>query len=557
MTTSNHKSEPHGPRSEVLSRMKDSKIRLSVAARVSGSIFLSILVITGFMVIYFPQQQIKMAREQAQQTAQLVAEVLAYQAAIGIDFADTQTIEGALNAAERDHDFLFGVVYGVSEDGKMKELAKKQAKDFTEAATAFESKIDTSHIEGAKVTLRDDGLEVVTPITTPMGKKALLVMGYSTRSMESRKADVQRTSIVAALISLLVGVLVSYVSGSSLGRRVSRVASTAQRVAAGDLSQELITDDHADEIGQMVRYFNELLMGLRSLQQSVIQVSNGDLSSLTDANGDLPKAFNEMIMSQRTLVREMAASAVQLNSAAGEFLANAQQQQEGAVEQSTAVEETRRTTETLLSSARQINESADGVLRNAELTQQNHQVVAQRIADLSSQTQRISEILEVIKDIANKSDLLALNAALEGTKAGEAGKGFSFVAQQMQRLAENVMNSVRDIKELTQVISQYSQASVLATEESTKLASDTTRSARQISLILQQQQSGTEQVTRAMDDVSKVASQTAAGSREIVSSAQALIALSEQLQKLINRFKLDDENIRAFTPPESTPRWMA
>lgn len=537
--------------------MKESKIRISVAARVSGSIFLSILVITGFMVIYFPQQQIKMAREQAQQTAQLVSEVLAYQAAIGIDFADTQTIEGALTAAERDGDFLFGVVYGFGDDGKMTELAKKQGKDAGDAAAAMQKNIELGQVDASRVTLRGDGLEVVTPIRTPMGKKALLVMGYSTRTMDARKADVQRTSIFAALISLLVGVLVSYVSGSSLGRRVSRVASTAQRVAAGDLSQDLISDDTPDEIGQMVRYFNALLMSLRSLQQSVIKVSNGDLSAMTDANGDLAKAFNEMIMSQRTLVREMAASAVQLNSAAGEFLANAQQQQEGAVEQSTAVEETRRTTETLLSSARQINETAEGVLKNAELTQQNHTVVAQRIADLSSQTRRISEILEVIKDIANKSDLLALNAALEGTKAGEAGKGFSFVAQQMQRLAENVMNSVRDIKELTQVISEYSQASVLATEESTKLAGDTTRSARQIALILQQQQSGTEQVTRAMDDVSKVASQTAAGSREIVSSAQSLIALSEQLQKLINRFKLNNDDAKTFGAAEPTGKWSA
>lgn len=526
--------------------MKDSRVRVSVAIKVSGSIFLSILVVTGFMVIYFPQQQIKMSRGQAQQTAQLVSEVLAYQAAIGIDFADTETIAGALTAAERDADFLFGVVYGLDDGGKLTELAKKQAKDFDEAAAAFLRSVEVTQVDSARVTLREGGLEVVTPIRTPMGKRALLVMGYSTRTMEARKTEVQRASIVVAILSLLIGLVVSYLSGASLGRRVSRVAATAERVASGDLSQELIDDEHRDEIGQMVRYFNALLVGLRSLQQSVIRVSNGDLSSLTDASGDLAKAFNEMIMSQRTLVREMAAGAVQLNSAAGEFLANAQQQEEGAVEQSSAVEETRRTMGTLLMSAGQINETAESMLRNAELTQQNHQVVAQRIADLSSQTQRISEILEIIKDIANKSDLLALNAALEGTKAGEAGKGFSFVASQMQRLAENVMNSVRDIKELTQVISEYSQASVLATEESTKLASDTTRSARQIALILQQQQSGTEQVTRAMDDVSKVASQTASGSREIVSSAQSLIALSEQLQRLINRFRLKDEDIGGF-----------
>src|SRR4029077_20627123 len=124
--------------------------------------------------------------------------------------------------------------------------------------------------------------------------------------------------------------------------------------------------------------------------------------------------------------------------------------------------------------------------------QENSQVVAERIAALSGHTRRISEILEVIKDIANKSDLLALNAALEGTKAGEAGRGFSLVAAQMQRLAENVMGSVQDIKKLVADIRDASQAAVLATEEGTKLADATTEMARQIRLITQQQQTGTE-----------------------------------------------------------------
>jgi methyl-accepting chemotaxis protein len=181
------------------------------------------------------------------------------------------------------------------------------------------------------------------------------------------------------------------------------------------------------------------------------------------------------------------------------------------------------------------------VLNSAERSQSNSQNVAQRIADLSSHTRRIAEILEVIRDLANRSELLALNAGLEGTKAGEAGRGFSHVAAQMQRFSESVMGSVKRIRELTVTITEATDATVLATEESTKLASDATRAAEQIGRIIQEQRLATEQATESMMNVGEVAAQSASGSKVIVSSATALATLSDQLQSLVGHFQLGDE----------------
>jgi methyl-accepting chemotaxis protein len=105
------------------------------------------------------------------------------------------------------------------------------------------------------------------------------------------------------------------------------------------------------------------------------------------------------------------------------------------------------------------------------------------------------------------------------------------------------MGAVRNIKELTTTITESTQATVLATEESNKLATDTTRSARQIGLTIQQQQSGTEQAVVAMVDVGEVASQTASGSKEIVSSATDLMKLSEHLQALVGRFRVGQASV--------------
>jgi methyl-accepting chemotaxis protein len=341
---------------------------------------------------------------------------------------------------------------------------------------------------------------------------------------------------VAALLSVAATLYIS----RRLPRPILSITAALQRMAAGEYRQAKMPVESDDEIGDMAHAFNDMLAMLQQFGKKAVEVAKGNLSLTITAKGDLANAFRAMILSQRKLVKEIAETALQLSSTVTQFQANAEQQERGAVEQSTAVEENRRTMDSLLESARQISDTAQSVLRNAEQTQQNSRLMGERIAVLSSHTQRIAEILQVIKEIANKSDLLALNAALEGTKAGEAGRGFSLVANQMQRLAENVMDSVRNIKDLTNTITEATRATVLATEETTKLSSDTTRSARQIALIVNQQQAGTEQVTRAMEDVAHVARQTAAGGKEIVASTRDLTQLSERLRAIVDQFVLDE-----------------
>lgn len=260
-----------------------------------------------------------------------------------------------------------------------------------------------------------------------------------------------------------------------------------------------------------------------------------------DELGELGRQANVTTDYFRDLVRTVRRMSADLNAAAAQLSATSNQHQRGASEQSTAVEETQRTMQSILASTNQINGSLDAVLRNAEQTLAKNQLIAESIVTLSAQTDGITEVLSNIKDIANKAELLALNAALEGTKAGEVGRGFSLVATQMQRLAENVQRAVGDIKQLTEAIRRASSSSVLATEEGTKLATDTTRSAREIRLIMQQHQTGTQQVTVAMDDVANVAQQSAASSHQILASSEDLKTLSERLVEITSRFRVGDE----------------
>ncbi|MFN7135840.1 MAG: methyl-accepting chemotaxis protein, partial [Myxococcales bacterium] len=163
-------------------------------------------------------------------------------------------------------------------------------------------------------------------------------------------------------------------------------------------------------------------------------------------------------------------------------------------------------------------------------------------------------------EIADRSDLLALNAALEGSRAGEAGKGFSIVAAEMRRLAENVMESTKEIKTLIQEIREATHAAAgaadasrKATEEGERLGSvaaqavegilagvqETSDAARVINLATQQQRTATEQVVTSMAEIEDVTRQTTQASRQATGAASELTQLAGRLAELIKRFRTE------------------
>lgn len=135
--------------------------------------------------------------------------------------------------------------------------------------------------------------------------------------------------------------------------------------------------------------------------------------------------------------------------------------------------------------------------------------------------------------VADRTDLLALNAALEGTKAGEAGRGFTLVAAEMRRLAESVMESVAGIRRLMNDIRAASHSAVAAGQEGIALSEETTRSARDIALVTQQQRKATEQVGRSMDNMAATVSEATASTRQTASTAQDLVSAALRLDRLV------------------------
>ncbi|MBI4820377.1 MAG: hypothetical protein HY791_29190 [Deltaproteobacteria bacterium] len=229
----------------------------------------------------------------------------------------------------------------------------------------------------------------------------------------------------------------------------------------------------------------------------------------------------------------IAQTAQELHASAAEIHAVAKRTEEHAADEAAAVDETRRTMRALLESANDIAESARAVAEIAQETSGATSVTAERIATLNAQAIRIGDVSEAIQSIADKSELLALNAALEGARAGEDGRGFVLVAAEMRRLTESVMNAAHEIKQLSAEIRELSQSAVLATEQSEKLSTKNSETARRITLITSQQRSATEQVTQSMDEIQEYTQQALSGAKQAKSTAADLARTSEGLTRTL------------------------
>lgn len=323
---------------------------------------------------------------------------------------------------------------------------------------------------------------------------------------------------------------------------------------------------------------------IEALLKTVVQGDlSGDirLSSADPTLSPLVTGVGQVLETLRRFVLEIREAVLQLSTGASEVLAAATQNESSMTEQASAVHETTATMEELKGASHQIADNAQTVAAIAERTlsgartgegairsfmdsmervRRNASDVGSAMQKLSRSLERIGSVVDVIDEIADRSDLLALNAALEGAKAGEAGRGFSIVAAEMRRLAENVMESTKEIKTL---ISDIRQASTLANTsaernvtmaaEGEKLGSsaiesvsgilsgvqETSDAARVIHLATQQQRTATEQVVQSMAEIEEITRQAQGGSRQATSAAAELTGLAERLSELVQRFKVE------------------
>ena len=328
--------------------------------------------------------------------------------------------------------------------------------------------------------------------------------------------------------------------------------------------------------------FSRPIMSLVPFLKSVAagDLSNGIAVNRKDELGMLADAANEMAGQLRKLLQDLQQASVQITGASTQVLNAAEEHASGSVEQAASIAQVTATMEELTSSAKQIAMSATSVEKIADDSAhaahagydsvgealEAMEKIRRRVADISGKTlllgersQRISEVLNLIKEIAGEIHLLAVNAAIESAAAGEHGKRFAVVASEVRRLAERTRESAEEIKGIVGEIQSATNTSVLATEQGVKevengvslathargsleeiiqMVDRTTQAIRQITFATQQQQSASEQIVQTMREVAEVTRQAASGMKQSANSVGELNVLADQFKTRIREFKL-------------------
>ena len=380
---------------------------------------------------------------------------------------------------------------------------------------------------------------------------------------------------------------------------VEKLAEFSERFAAGD-NRAKIEIKATDEFGAIAENLNRSVSKIstavnnqqvqESLQRSITdllnvinQVARGDLTLrgkvTNDALGNVVDSVNYMLDNFSKVLERVRKAAVDVNASAGAILVAADQMTTGATQQDQEITNTSSAVEELTVSMKQVSNnaeaSAEAARRALDAAEQGNrsvrdtlegmqrirasvQATAKKIKSLGDRSLEISEIINVINDITEQTNLLALNAAIEAARAGEAGRGFAVVADEVRKLAEHSRAATKDIAALIKAIQAETNEAVVVMEEGTKevesgavladqagkaleaISSVVRQSAelvQEISLASKQQVRGTEGVANAMQIISGITRQTSQGARQTVSTVGNMVKLSEQLNEALAQFR--------------------
>jgi methyl-accepting chemotaxis protein len=361
------------------------------------------------------------------------------------------------------------------------------------------------------------------------------------RDADSRQA--QSTLGLATVLALLFGVLAAWAITRQITLPLRQTLIAVDRVASGDLTHNL-NIERRDELGQLQGGIQRMTLSLRELiggiSDSVTQIASAaeELSAVTEQT-------SAGVNSQKVETDQVATAMHQMTATVQEVARNAEEASEAAVAADQQARE----------GDRVVNEAIAQIERLA--SEVGHSTEA--MGELKRESDKIGSVLDVIKSVAQQTNLLALNAAIEAARAGEAGRGFAVVADEVRSLAQRTQKSTEEIEGLiaglqngTQqvaTIMDNSRELTVSSVELTRRAGGSLESItrtvsaiqamnQQIAAAAEQQSATAEEINRSVLNVRDVSEQTSAASEETAASSVELARLGTHLQELVGRFRV-------------------
>ena len=351
-------------------------------------------------------------------------------------------------------------------------------------------------------------------------------------------------SSIMALIAILLSTILTIFINRIISVPLKEISIAAEKIAAGDLTNSIPSSNRSDEVGVLVRSFNKMTDNLCRIVRELLEGVNVLSSSASEILASTTQVASSSIetataVSQTTATVEEVKQTAQLSNQKAKYVSDTSQ----------------KAAQVSVNGKKSVELSVEGMNR----VQTQMSIIAENIVKLSEQSQSIGEIIATVNDLADQSNLLAVNAAIEAAKAGEQGKGFTVVAQEVKNLAEQSKQATNQIRSILSDIQKAMSTAVLSTEQGTKAVeagvkqsmeagesiqvlsdsiSEVAQAAVQIAASSKQQSVGMDQVTLAMENIKLASSQNVAGTKQAEAAAQNLHDLGQKLKELVERFKI-------------------
>ncbi len=422
--------------------------------------------------------------------------------------------------------------FSSSRQDELRQLENALAQ-YRSAVQAF--KLATADAVQARKEMTEQGASIVTL------SEQLYQIQLDRRDAESAQA--RTLQLVSTLLALLVGVIAAVIITRQITGPLRDTLAVVERIASGDLSQNIIVT-RRDELGVLQQGIARMGVTLRDLisgiRDGVTQIASAaeELSAVTEQT-------SAGVNSQKVETDQVATAMHEMTATVQEVARNAEEASQAAA---AADGEARAGDKVVSEAIAQIERLASEVVRSTDA-----------MTVLQQESDKIGSVMDVIKAVAEQTNLLALNAAIEAARAGEAGRGFAVVADEVRGLAQRTQKSTEEIEGLvaglqngTQQVAAVMNNSRSLTDSSvaltrkagasleniTRTVSNIQSMNQQIAAAAEQQSAVAEEISRSIINVRDVSEQTAAASEETAASSVELARLGNQLQMMVSHFRV-------------------
>ncbi len=370
------------------------------------------------------------------------------------------------------------------------------------------------------------------------------LLAKNQEDLHAENSSLNLTMLLTTSAAVVIGVFAAVFLSGSISGATQAVLVQAEAIAAGDLTKDDLTVRSQDELGDLTTAINKMRGNLSELIQSIagtaehVASASEELSSSATQQSQSAETQNNQTTQVATAMQEMSSTVLQVSENSNKAAEASRQAAETAREGGSIVEET-------LTKMRIIADSVGAT--------------AKKMEELGKSSDQIGRIAGVIDDIADQTNLLALNAAIEAARAGEQGRGFAVVADEVRKLAERTTTATKEIAQMIKNIQDETKTAVSAMEEGTKQVEDgvqsTSRAGDSLKQIIHkseevgemithiataatEQSSASEEINNNMEMIAKLVKESADGAQQSAKACQDLSGLALDLQNMVGKFNL-------------------